>query len=870
MTKQLDYLTNKQTKLIKMKRKYLLSGIIFLSATLLPVKAQTGDGYPAAADAKCRQWVESVMSTLTPEAKAGQLVVARLRASADKATKRQATELTKRYKIGNVIFSGGTSEEQAILTNLARKGATVPLMVTAGGQRLSDLLSDVPRFPEEGALACVADRELRVACQTEMAREFRELDMCGAPLPEALGGANPLQGLLVSYGDGRRELAALTDSIRSGALSTAALDARCRHILACKYLLGLNEAKAPLQVSGLGYRVNSEEGRELAARLRRSAVTVLNNYFDVLPLSASSGDVAVLSIGPAGSDSLFVEAMKRETHVVPFHLDSDADEATAAAVLEQLQTCRRVVVSIVGSGFSCINSQLADQLAANNWKAPVIYVCFTPQLGLFMMEQALARSTASIVAHSADADIQEYMAALLFAKASAQGRLAVNVGRSFPAGAGCDILQGTQPVQTVPDDFGMHSCVLQKVAEKVQRGVDEGAYPGCRVLVWKDGKTVYDRGFGVHSPADATPVRPDDLFDLGSLTKPMATLLAVMKLYDEGKLALDDKASKYLSYLRNGNKRDITLRQLLFHEAGLPPYYRFYVEAIDPNSVHGPYAQSWEDQWHKTRISEHSYYCSDFKFKKGLVASAKSTTHPLQVAEGMWMNKSFKSTVQQKLAQCEMGGRQYVYSELGFLMLQQVVESVTGLPLDLYVAKEFYAPMGLQRTMFLPLQKFSKSEVMPTAFNDFLRRQDLCGYVHDETAACLGGVAGNAGLFSTAEEVAKVFQMLLDGGVWNGKRFLSEATCRLFTSETSTISHMGLGFDRPDASIVLRSPCAPSAPASVFGQTSLTGTCVWADPKNNLVFVFLSNRLCPNAWNTKLEDMNIRREVQELVYQSLR
>ena len=181
----------------------------------------------------------------------------------------------------------------------------------------------------------------------------------------------------------------------------------------------------------------------------------------------------------------------------------------------------------------------------------------------------------------------------------------------------------------------------------------------------------------------------------------------------------------------------------------------------------------------------------------------------------MWLNKDFKNTILQKIAKCDLESKRYVYSNLGFVLLQQIVENVVQLPMDLYVAKEFYAPMGLQRTLFLPLRKFTKTEIMPTAFNDFLRRQDLCGYVHDETAACIGGISGNAGLFSTAAEVAKVYQMLLNGGELNGKRYFSEATCRLFATEKSAISRRGLGFDRPDVSNVKNSPCADSTPAEV-------------------------------------------------------
>lgn len=447
--------------------------------------------------------------------------------------------------------------------------------------------------------------------------------------------------------------------------------------------------------------------------------------------------------------------------------------------------------------------------------------------------------------------------------------MSMSIGKLFPAGTGCMIEPGMKPGKTVPEDYGMKSYVLQSIDAVARKGLEAGAYPGCRVLVWKDGLPVYDKGFGTHSDKDTTTVRSSDLFDLASLTKTTATLLAVMKLYDEGKIKLDDKVSAYLPFLRNGNKRNITIRELLFHESGLPPYIRFYLDIIDPNSVHGPYSQSWVDEWHRTQVSEHSYYCSDFKFRKGMVSDKNTPVYTLHMADGMWLNKSFKNSILQRIAKCELDGKRYVYSDLGFVLLQQVVEKVTELPMDLYLAREFYAPMGLQRTMFLPLTKFTKAEIMPTASNDFLRRQDICGYVHDETAACMGGVSGNAGLFSTAEEVAKVYQMLLNGGEFNGKRFLSEATCRLFTTEKSAISRRGLGFDKPDVSIVKRSLCAPSAPEAVYGHTGFTGTCAWVDPENKTVYVFLSNRLCPNVWNTKLGDMNIRRDIQELIYKSI-
>ena len=660
----------------------------------------------------------------------------------------------------------------------------------------------------------------------------------------------------------------LVAAVRSGKLPESVVDERCRKVLAYKYLLGLRGKQPKLQISGLGYRIRTEEAQDLASRLRKASVTVLDNYFDVLPLAADRSKIAVLSMGEPAEDSAFVAAMRQQGVTDVYRLSWQAGRDERAKVREALSAYSRVVVSL--AGISYVGDDNVAFLAGLDLPGAVVYACFTSYRPLALLTPALEKASAVVLAHSAEPDLQAHVAQVLFGKAEANGRLSMSIGRLFPAGAGCDIVPGTKGGALVPDDYGMKSYVLQRIDQIARKGLEAGAYPGCRVLVMKDGHTVYDKGFGVHSPVDSTAVRPTDLFDLASLTKTTATLLAVMKLYDEGRLKLEDKASQYLPFLRGTNKRNITLRELLLHESGLPPYIRFYVEAIDPNSVHGPYAQSWVDEWHRTQVSEHSYYCSDFKFKKGMMSAVQTKTHTLHVADSLWLNKGFKDRILRTIAACPLEGKRYVYSDLGFILLQQVVEHITGLPMDLYLDKEFYAPMGLQRTLFLPLQRFTKAEIMPTAFNDFLRRQDLCGYVHDETAACLGGVAGNAGLFSTAAEVARIYQMLLNGGELDGKRYLSEATCRLFTTAKSVISRRGLGFDRPDVAIVKRSPCAPSAPEAVFGHTGFTGTCAWADPESRTVYVFLSNRLCPDVWNTKLGDMDIRTDIQELIFESLK
>jgi CubicO group peptidase (beta-lactamase class C family) len=384
------------------------------------------------------------------------------------------------------------------------------------------------------------------------------------------------------------------------------------------------------------------------------------------------------------------------------------------------------------------------------------------------------------------------------------------------------------------------------------------------------------------------PVSPTDVYDLASLTKTTATLLAVMKLYDKGRLNLTDRVSDYLPWLQDTDKKDITVRQLLLHESGLPSTLLFYLEAIDKESYEGTLFKAKPDAVHSAQIGVRTWANPKFKFQKGLTSKVRTAEHTLQVSDSLWLNRSFKEAYRQKIIETPLRDRRYRYSCVGFILLQQLVEARTGMSMDAFLEQEFYAPMGLKRTGYLPLRgaatagtvyagivsgghaPLSKAEIIPSSFDPFLRKTVLQGFVHDESAAFQGGVSGNAGLFSNATEVARIYQMLLNGGELDGKRYLSPETCRVFTTTVSRISRRGLGFDKPDRQNPAKSPCAAATPSTVYGHTGFTGTCAWVDPTNGLVYVFLCNRIYPNVWNTKLMKMDIRTRIQEVMYQAVK
>ncbi|NDW13113.1 beta-N-acetylglucosaminidase [Bacteroides sp. 214] len=660
----------------------------------------------------------------------------------------------------------------------------------------------------------------------------------------------------------------ILDAVKQGEISEEEIDEKCRKILTYKYMMGLDNRPVSINPNTIKEQINTPTARSLETRLRQEAVTVLGNHGNVLPLEAVEGGIAVLNVGEAGSSIPFIETMQKFATVTTFQLSKDTPEAQCNSIKTELSKYRRVVIAYTGSDK---NTQEYEGFL-NNLDLPrssVVYVFFTSYRAAVQLVTAQRKSSATVLAHSGQTDIQQHVANVLFAKAPANGKTSMSIGDLYQRDEGVTITTDMLP-QSTPEDLGLKSYIFNKGVDSLLRtAVAEKVFPGCQVLLLKGGRVVYEKAMGTHTYQGTTLVRSTDLFDLAELTQTTGTLLAIMKLFDEGKLALNDKVSTYLPFLRSTNKKDITIRELLLHQSGLQPYMRFSKGLIDQRSVPGPFMQGFVDDWHYTRVGYYTYACATFKFKAGLVAENYMPSHTLHMADGMWLSNDFKANMMSTFDKSQLGKKNYVYCSDAFILLQQVVEKLVDDSIDHYLEQTFYQPMGLVRTKYLPLRFFDKDEIMPTVANDYLRRQDLHGHVHDESAACLGGVSGNAGLFSTANEVGQVYQMLLNGGVLHGKRYFSEETCALFTTEQSTLSRRGLGFDKPDKQDAIANPCAPSAPAEVYGHTGFTGTCAWVDPTRQLVYVFLSNSVCPDVWNDKLVTMKLREQIQELIYKSM-
>lgn len=663
----------------------------------------------------------------------------------------------------------------------------------------------------------------------------------------------------------KEEIPAVLEAIEKGELTREDIESKCRKVLTYKYVLGLKK-KSYVQLSGLEQRINSPQTRDLVRRLNLAAITVLNNKNHILPLHTDKEQtIALLEVGDPGETDALAKQLSRYTSLARFSLRANQTEEENQRLRDSLSTYKRIIVAVSEQRLAPYQPFFAKFVP----ESPAIYLFFTPGKMMLQIQRAVAHASAVVLGHSYSSDVQRQVADVLFAKASADGQLSASLGELFPTGAGVTITPKT-PLHFVPEEYGLSSAHLKRIDSIALDGIRQGAYPGCQVVVLKNGHIMFDKAFGTYTGKGSPRVESTNIYDLASLSKTTGTLLAIMKLYDKGRFNLTDKISDHLPFLQRTDKKDITIQEILYHQSGLPSWIPFYQEAIDKDSYDGRLFSARKDVHHPVQIGTTTWANPKFKFKSEYIFPVKTGDYTVQICDSLWLNRSFRKVIEEKIAEAPLKQKRYVYSDVGFILLGMLVEQLAGMPMEAYLQREFYEPMGLEHTGYLPLRRFAKSEIVPSNKDRFLRKETLLGFVHDEASAFFGGLAGNAGLFSTARDVARVYQMLLNGGEIDGQRYLSKETCQLFTTETSKISRRGLGFDKPDADDSKKGNCAPAAPAEVYGHTGFTGTCAWVDPVNELVYVFLSNRIYPDVTNRKLNQLHIRERIQGAIYDAMK
>ncbi len=631
-------------------------------------------------------------------------------------------------------------------------------------------------------------------------------------------------------------------AIDSGRLSWSDIEAHCKKVLLAKYQYGLSKWQ-PVSIENLAADLNNNVHfmRKLVAEEALTVLKKTDKHF--FPLKEGEKEVLYVSIG-TNKDNAFARRMRSDYNADVINFDYRQDDSKNTSIVANIKKkYKKIVIGIhnysrtPANNFG-ISKAAVDLVTRLQQKTNAVSFVFGNPYAI----KNWCSAKNLIACYEDDSIIHNVAIDLLQGKIPAKGKLPVTVCEKFRYGSGVTYA-ALSPIDR--SKMTLDANKLTFIDDIAEEAITKGATPGAVVLVAKDGKIAYYKTYGSFSYDNAEPVTKESIYDMASVTKICATTISVMKLYDEGKLDLKKKLGDYLPWVRGTNKEHLEIKDILLHQAGLVAYIPFYKETIDASGVPLP----------------------------GYYSSKQNESFSIPVAKDLYMRTDWRDTIYKRILQSSLGkSNRYIYSDNDFIFLGKVVEAISGLPLDEYVKKAFYQPMGLTTAGFKAGEQFSQKRIAPTEQEKYFRLQLLRGTVHDPGAAMFGGVAGHAGLFSNAYDLAVIMQMLLNGGSINGKRFLQKETVDLFTAYHSTISRRGYGFDKPEKDNHIRPdpyPCYTASPLT-FGHTGFTGTCVWADPQYNLVFVFLSNRVNPQGGdNTKLLRMNVRTNIQEAIYKAM-
>lgn len=672
-----------------------------------------------------------------------------------------------------------------------------------------------------------------------------------------LAGADVLLGSKSPSAD----IKAVEQAVKTGVLSHELIDERCRKMLAYKYALR-HASAAQIDKQSLSRDLNSPQADAVNRRLSAASITVIRNDAGLLPVGRLDGrSVAVVSLGES-ADNRFTHFCEKYVAVDKFSAEG---VTLSSSVLAKIKKHDVVIVGVFDD--KAATRQALSQLQQVKG---VVAVFFVNPYKMSKFSESLRHRSTLMIAYDDTPYLREYAAQAIFGGINVTGRLPVDIDGVAPLGSGVNLLK-TRLGYASPSMVGMQPWLVDSIDALINLGLKTKAFPGCQVLVAKNGNIIIDKNYGSLDYLYRTPVDDRTLYDLASVSKAAGTLPGVMAAYDDRLFSLDDPVSRFIPGLRGGDKANITVRQLLYHESAMPSSLNMFVTMMDTATYSGQLITAKKTAINSIKIANRAYGNSKAKLRRDITSQHYSLATPIEAAKGLFVGKAAYDTIMRRIYSVKLrpNGR-YNYSCLNFALLMDMEQRLTGESHDRWTARRIFAPLGMSHTVYRPLDNgFTALEIAPTEHDTYLRRQTLRGYVHDELANMSGGVQGNAGLFSTADDLAKLCQMWLNGGIYGGCRVLSQSTVDLFTASKSLTCRRGLGFDKPDADNPQSSPTTPLASPSTYGHFGFTGTCFWVDPDNDLIFIFLTNRVYPSRDNAAFSRLDLRPRLFEQVYRAL-
>lgn len=588
-------------------------------------------------------------------------------------------------------------------------------------------------------------------------------------------------------------------------------------------------------------------------RKTASSFTALVNNDNTLPIGNLSGrEIAVVIPGTfTDSDNQFLEMCRRYSDVKSFTgkitptdiarlkdfndvllLVTDDDPATLAAA-ESMSTLNNVITVFLVS---------PDKMAK--------------------MSDLVKSSKAVVFSNDNSPLARHYAPQAIFGGIKVEGRLQNEVKGLFKRGSGID-LPKTRLGYSVPELAGMKSTLTDSIDALMNEALSRKAIPGAQVLIARHGQVVLDKAYGLQTEG-GEPVTPFTVYDLASVSKAIGTLPGVMVAVDQNLMDIEAPLSRYIPGLRDTDKADLKVKEFLFHETGMPAALNMFTTMMDTATYSGDLITSQADTMHPILIQKGAYGHKDARLRSDIVDFKRSERFPIEMAEGMYVGQATVDTIMGRIYASQLRPtKDYNYSCLNFALLMDGEQNATGQPHDLWSNDKIWAPLGAWTMGYRPSERLPKNQIAPTEKDTYLRKQTLRGYVHDEMADFLGGVSGNAGLFANADDIAKICQMWLNNGSYGGVEIMSPETVELFTKTVSPTCRRGLGFDKPDVNNPDNSPTTELANASTFGHLGFTGTVFWVDPDNDMIVVFLTNRVNPTRDNIAFSSMNIRPDIMK-------
>ncbi|MFZ9402765.1 MAG: glycoside hydrolase family 3 N-terminal domain-containing protein [Sediminibacterium sp.] len=644
--------------------------------------------------------------------------------------------------------------------------------------------------------------------------------------------------MLCLPGDIGQSIKKVKEAISEGRLSVKDIDSRVKKVLSAKFKYGLSQLKA-IDTVNIIADLNQSVGN-LKATMAKQSLTFVNA--NQRPIIKKGQRIAYLVLNATTSNTISNALSVGYDATVFFSKGIDTNYLQS--IEKQLIDFDQVIVGV----------HSYNRKPANHFEIPNTILQFLNRPGheswthiVFGNPYAVADFPGiKNILFAYEDNIHTENAAVLWleGKIDAVGVLPVTVTQQMPYGLG-----NSMPSKTVTNSqnntvTSIQIDKLNAIDSLVADAIKKKALPGCQVLVAKDNQIVFNKSYGTIAGEGTPAVTNQTYYDLASVTKVSATTVAIMKLVEEGKVDIDKTIGDYLPWVKGNAKANISLRDLLLHQAGLYPYIKFYEKLLN----------------------------NDGSLNKDLVSSSKDATHQQMITPTKFLVNYWIDSIQQQILRSPVTeAGKYIYSDNDFIFLGWIVEKVSGMSLQSYTTKNFYEPLGMTSTGFLPLQKTTKENIAATELDNYFRNELIQGSVHDEGASTMGGIAGHAGLFSNATDLAKLYLMLLNEGQYEGKKYLNASTIKKYTAYNTPNSRRGLGFDKPEKDNKNLKEPYPSASvsSSTFGHTGFTGTCVWADPEHQLLYIFLSNRVFPTRDNKAFSSLNLRPKIQEVIYSAL-